>query len=103
MYFAGKPYKIFFAALPASYTDRGVYGVTFEEVDEYHVFIDPTPPPEVQKHILKHELSHIVKNHFFRAWQPIEEQEIEAERCAYAMTDEGLQALINGAKCVKWL
>jgi Zn-dependent peptidase ImmA (M78 family) len=61
------------------------------------VLIDSTLSEAEQKKTLKHELAHIILNHFELDDRDIEEIEAEADAKAAIMTDAEMEALVKMA------
>ncbi len=69
-------YYLYFEDFP----HMGVPGVTVLNTDgTVNIFINTLYKPEIQTRTVKHELRHMVLNHFFTDWLPIETKELEAD------------------------
>lgn len=58
----------------------GVPGVIASNSDgTANIYINTLYREEIQKRTIKHELRHLVKNHFYVDWMSIEEKELDAD------------------------
>lgn len=73
-----------------------VYGISCESNGQIRIIIDSNQDERTQQHALRHELAHIVLNHFDDQ-RSIEDIEAEAEAYADQMTDKEFTALMEGA------
>ena len=75
-YYQGVDYFLFFMDFP----HMGVPGVIASNSDgTANIYINTLYCEEVQRRAIKHELRHLVKNHFYIDWMTIEEKELEAD------------------------
>lgn len=85
-YYQDVDYFLFFMDFP----HMGVPGVIASNSDgTANIYINTLYREEVQRRTIKHELRHLVKNHFYIDWLSIEEKELEADdiddpSCIYA-------------------
>lgn len=89
-----KEYAIQFMPFPEDKQGK-ILGTTVYLGGMYIIFIDTTRPKDEQKLTTKHELAHILLNHFNQPWRSDEEIEAEAESKAMKMSDNELQRLLN--------
>ena len=76
-YYKNIDYFLFFMDFP----HMGVPGAVAGNSDAtVNIYINTLYTPEIQKRTVKHELRHLVKNHFQCDWMTIEEKELEAEK-----------------------
>lgn len=82
----GVDYFLFFEDFPHA----GVSGVTALNTDgTVNIYINTLHSRDRQIHAIKHELRHVIYEHFYCDWMTIEEKEAEADRigddaCIYA-------------------
>lgn len=75
-YYQDVDYFLFFMDFP----HMGVPGVIASNSDgTANIYINTLYCGEVQRRAIKHELRHLVKNHFYIDWMTIEEKELEAD------------------------
>lgn len=75
-YYQDVDYFLFFMDFP----HMGVPGVIASNSDgTANIYINTLYCVEVQRRAIKHELRHLVKNHFYIDWMTIEEKELEAD------------------------
>ncbi|WP_317335272.1 hypothetical protein [Dysosmobacter welbionis] len=75
-YYQGVDYFLFFMDFP----HMGVPGVIASNSDgTANIYINTLYCEQVQSRTIKHELRHLVKNHFYIDWMSIEEKELEAD------------------------
>lgn len=75
-YYRDIDYFLFFMDFP----HMGVPGAVAGNSDAtVNIYINTLYTPEIQKRTVKHELRHLVKNHFQCDWMTIEEKELEAD------------------------
>ena len=75
-YYEGVDYFLYFLDFP----HMGVPGVIASNSDgTANIYINTLYCEEVQRRAIKHELRHLVKNHFYIDWMTIEEKELEAD------------------------
>ena len=74
-YYLGVDYFIFFEDFP----HMGVPGVIASNGDgTANIYINTLYCEERQRETIKHELRHLVKDHFYCDWMTIEEKELDA-------------------------
>lgn len=75
-YYQGVDYFLFFVDFP----HMGVPGVIASNSDgTANIYINTLYCEDVQRRTIKHELRHLVKNHFYIDWMSIEEKELDAD------------------------
>lgn len=75
-YYKDVDYFLFFVDFP----HMGVPGATAGNSDAtVNIYINTLYTPEIQRRTVKHELRHLVKNHFHCDWMTITEKELEAD------------------------
>ena len=75
-YYQGVDYFLFFMDFP----HMGVPGVIVSNSDgTASIYINTLYCEGVQRRAIKHELRHLVKNHFYIDWMTLEEKELEAD------------------------
>lgn len=75
-YYRNIDYFIYFCDFP----HMGVPGVIAANTDgTVNIYINTLYTPERQDHAIRHELRHLVKNHFWCDTKTIEEKELEAD------------------------
>ena len=85
-YYEGVDYFLFFLDFP----HMGVPGVIASNSDgTANIYINTLYQEEIRRRTIKHELRHLVKNHFYIDWMTIEEKEMAADdiddpSCAFA-------------------
>lgn len=99
-------YKLYYLDFPDGVHNM-LGGFTVRRDDTTVIFIDSLQSEECQKHFLKHELAHLVLNHFdehlpddgfdHKGWIISDSYEAEAERIANDMSEEMLNDLLKYA------
>lgn len=75
-YYQGIDYFLFFIDFP----HMGVPGAIVSNSDgTANIYINTLYCEKVQRRTIKHELRHLVKNHFYIDWISIEDKEIDAD------------------------
>lgn len=75
-YYLGVDYFFFFEDFP----HMGVPGaIAANEDGTVNIYINTLYCDEVQRRTMKHELRHLVKNHFYCDWMSVSEKELDAE------------------------
>lgn len=75
-YYQGVDYFLFFMDFP----HMGVPGVIASNSDgTANIYINTLYCEKIQRKAIKHELRHLVKNHFYIDWMSIEEKELDAD------------------------
>ena len=93
---AMQPFKLDYRPFPANCSGT-VYGITCYHGGHYLILIDSAAPAEQQAATLRHELAHIVLNHFTGTARSIEQLEAEAESYAAQMAESEFDALMQWA------
>lgn len=89
-----KPFSLFYVNFPAG-CEGTIYGMTGKCWDGgYIIAIDSSQDERTQENALKHELSHILLNHF-ESKRALEEVEREADEHAQQMTKAELDHLLT--------
>ena len=96
-YYKNIDYFLFFMDFP----HMGVPGAVAGNSDAtVNIYINTLYTPEIQKRTVKHELRHLVKNHFQCDWMTIEEKELEAEKKIFGKDFAYIRDISNFSKIV---